>query len=346
MELVLEKNKLDNFLVKVKKDYGFYDCSREGKQVNPRGTLGASLRVPLGCSNNKLSFKQYFFPPVEKIFSRNLKSLADSPPKGEKTAKPNNPIQTPKAPNNFVLFGLNSVDLEAITQLDEIMEKPNLDFFYFQKRNKAVVIGMIDEIIDVPAGGDIIFQDLGGDDYNVFVNTPKGNVFIKKYRDLFEHGHNKLTEKKKKVGKNKHIWSKKMRELLVDSEKLADAVEKSKDSEIWNELAEKCLGCGVCTYVCPLCHCFSIEDRISLDDKCTRCRKWDACTLPGFSKIAGGHSFRPTIKERYYNWFYHKFVRAYREFGKSQCVGCGRCKQNCPAGIDIQEVLEKVTSNG
>ncbi|MBU2109907.1 4Fe-4S dicluster domain-containing protein, partial [Patescibacteria group bacterium] len=58
--------------------------------------------------------------------------------------------------------------------------------------------------------------------------------------------------------------------------------------------------------------------------------------------IAGGHSFRPNLKERYYNWFYHKFVRAYREYGKSQCVGCGACKHNCPAKIDIQEVLSVI----
>jgi ferredoxin len=135
-----------------------------------------------------------------------------------------------------------------------------------------------------------------------------------------------------------------MRQLLLDPELLANAVEWSwKNSpKIWEDLAERCLGCGICTYVCPLCHCFSIEDRVGLDDKCSRCRKWDACTLPGFAKIAGGHSFRPTIKERYYNWFYHKFVRAYKEYGKSQCVGCGRCKKYCPAQIDIQEVLKTI----
>jgi len=130
--------------------------------------------------------------------------------------------------------------------------------------------------------------------------------------------------------------------LLLDSELLADAVEWSRNHKIWDELAEKCLGCGICTYVCPLCYCFSLEDKVGLDDKCSRCRKWDACTLPGFSKITGGHDFRPTLKEKYYNWFYHKFVRAYREYGKSQCVGCERCKSQCPAKIDILEVLKTI----
>ncbi len=137
-------------------------------------------------------------------------------------------------------------------------------------------------------------------------------------------------------------WQKSMRQILLDPEVLSDAVEWSHNHKIWDELGEKCLGCGICTYVCPLCYCFSMEDKVGLDDKCSRCRKWDACTLPNFAKIAGGFSFRKTLRERYYNWFYHKFVRAYNESGKSLCVGCERCKNQCPAKIDILEVLKTI----
>ena len=230
--------------------------------------------------NNKLPFKQYFLPASEQMF----------------------PL--PKPPKKFVIFGLDPVDLEALIQLDEIMSKPKEDFFYWQRRKQALVIG--------------IEKDM--------------KKLARDYKEFFEEGN--LT--KTKVSD----WSQSMRQLLLDSELLADAVEWSHGHKIWDELAEKCLSCGICTYVCPLCYCFSLEDRVDLDDKCSRCRKWDACTLPGFAKITGGHDFRPTLKERYYNWFYHKFVRAYKEYGKSQCVGCERCKKSCPAGIDIQEVLK------
>jgi predicted aldo/keto reductase-like oxidoreductase len=64
--------------------------------------------------------------------------------------------------------------------------------------------------------------------------------------------------------------------------------------------------------------------------------------LPEFAKISGGHNFHPTLKERYYNWYYHKFVRAYKEYGKSQCVACGQCQKQCPARIDIEKVLIKI----
>jgi len=255
--LIIKEQKIDEFLEKLKEKFEVFDVRED-----------------------KLLFKQYFFPAEERIF----------------------PVSKP--PKKFVVFGLDPLDLEALTQLDEIMSKPKEDFYYWQRRKQALVIG--------------IEKDM--------------KKLAKDYGEFLEEGN--LTETKVSD------WTNSMRQLLLDSELLANAVEWSREHKIWEELAGKCLGCGICTYVCPLCYCFSLEDKVGLDDKCSRCRKWDACTLPGFAKIAGGHDFRPTLKERYYNWFYHKFVRAYKEYGKSQCVGCERCRNQCPAKIDILEVLK------
>lgn len=137
-----------------------------------------------------------------------------------------------------------------------------------------------------------------------------------------------------------------LRQLLLDSELVKEAVLWSRNKPIWDELAEKCLGCGICTYVCPLCYCFSTEDKKSFDgNRCGRCRKWDACTLPDFALVAGGKNFRPTLKQRYYNWYYHKFVRGYKEFGRPHCVSCGRCQKYCPAEIDIYQVLSRIVAD-
>jgi len=270
------------------------------------------------------SFKKYFFPPNEEI------------------------LPLPKPPKKFILFGLDLMDLEALTYLDEIMTKPKEDFYYWQRRNQAVVIGLIEEKIDAMPGGDVVFEKIGGG-YRVWFENKKAKKIIDENKDFFEDlkdTENSSTSQNedKSIEVNSDDWQKLMRQLLLDPELLANAVEWSWKNypKIWDELGQKCLGCGVCTYVCPLCHCFSMGDTISLDDRCSRCRKWDACTLPNFSKVAGGHNFHPTIKERYYNWFYHKFVRAYKEYGKSQCVGCKRCKIQCPAGIDILEVLKEI----
>lgn len=299
MELVIEKKQIKDWLRELRKKDAVIDVRK-------------SVLPP----------KKYFFPVREKIFvlDRKRGKLVSSEPKTKK----------------MILFGLSLADLEAMTQLDEIMEKPQQDFFYWQKRKKTTLIGLSDEPIGIPPGGDLILEKINQNQYRLFILTKKGRSVVKSR--FF-----------KKIAKPRIIKyptkEKSFKKLLLDSEFLAEAVEWSWKGkpEIWEKLKRKCLGCGICTYVCPLCHCFLIEDKVSLDDnESSRCRQWDACTLPRFAQIAGGHNFHPTIKERYYNWYYHKFVRAYREYGKSQCVACGRCWNYCPAKIDIREVLSEI----
>ncbi|MBL7155306.1 MAG: 4Fe-4S dicluster domain-containing protein [Candidatus Portnoybacteria bacterium] len=296
MALIIEKKQIKDWLGELKKDFKVVDTK---KAVLP--------------------IKQYFLPPRQEIFvfdkkNQRLTALTDQ--------------------KNLVIFCYYLDQLEAMTQLDEIMKKPQPDFFYWQKRDQATLVGLIDESVEVAPGGDIILEKINPRQYRVLVLTEKGKKISK--NEFFKEV---AKPQIKKYPAEPNLGKK----MLLDSELLAEAVAWSINHKIWDELAKKCLGCGICTYVCPLCHCFSIKDRVSLTGtECTRCRQWDACTLPGFARIAGGHNFHPTIKERYYNWFYHKFVRAYKEYGKAQCVACGRCKEYCPAGIEIGEVLREI----
>jgi len=270
--------------------------------------------------------KRYFFPSREITFTFNKKDKS---------------LSGPKTPKDFIIFGVSLKDLEAITYLDEIMQKPVRDNFYFSKRDKSILIGLTGKEFEVAPGGDVVLRKLENDEYEVIVVTKKGEKLLKKLDFPFKE----KIKAEYKISKSKTMME--LHELLLAPELLHDAVKWSWRGypEIWDRLAGECLNCGICTYVCPLCHCFSTEDSVDLSgDECRRCRKWDACTLPEFTKVAGGvgrpgHSFHNGVKERYYNWFYHKFVRGYIEFGKSQCVTCGRCKKYCPAKIDIEEVL-------
>lgn len=302
---MLEKNKIKNFLEELKEKFEVFDVRED-----------------------ILPSKKYFFPPKEEIFSLEKKRASVSVGQGPK--------------NNFVVFGLNPVDLEAITQLDEIMGKPKQDFFYFQKREKATIIGLANFSLDSPTGGDMILEKINMAEYRVWILTDKGKKIAKS--KFFKKTENpKIKKYFPKISSMK-----KLKELLLNPEFLSDAIEWSfkNDKEIWEELGKICLGCGVCTYVCPLCYCFLMNDKVAIDNKtCSRLRQWDACTLPDFAKVSGGHDFHPTIKERYYNWFYHKFVRGYKEYGKSQCVACGRCKKYCPAKIDIETWITKITKD-
>lgn len=271
--------------------------------------------------------KQYFSPPQEDILTLRRK---------------NNKLISAKNYSKNILFGLIPPDLQAIDQLDEIMKGERPDYFYWQKRKNSILIGISEFTLKMKMaiGGDLFLEKINEQEYRVYILTNKGRKLIKD--EFFK----KI--KQPKVKEYSFPIKIALRDFLLDSELLAEAIEWSWESnhEIWDELSRQCLGCGICTYLCPVCHCFSMEDRVTLDDqKCIRCRQWDACTLPEFSQVAGGHNFHKTIKERYYNWYYHKFVRAYRQYGRSQCVACGRCRENCPAGIDIGKVLERIVKD-
>jgi ferredoxin len=122
----------------------------------------------------------------------------------------------------------------------------------------------------------------------------------------------------------------------------ARLLEASFDSPQWEEIARTCLGCSVCTYVCPSCTCFDVVDEGSA--ACgSRCRTWDSCSYAMFTKHGGGHNPRASQTQRFRQRVLHKF--AYfpeKHGGLSMCVGCGRCVRSCPVGLDIQSTVGAV----
>lgn len=45
---------------------------------------------------------------------------------------------------------------------------------------------------------------------------------------------------------------------------------------VLSKIALKCLGCAACTYVCPTCHCFDMQDETA-GTRGARIRVWDSC---------------------------------------------------------------------
>ncbi len=112
----------------------------------------------------------------------------------------------------------------------------------------------------------------------------------------------------------------------------------------WESLAERCLSCGNCTMVCPTCFCHGESDTSTLDgSQVEHIRQWDSCFTQGHSYIHG-LTIRQQTKHRYRQWLTHKFSSWYAQFGRSGCVGCGRCIAWCPVGIDIVHELALICS--
>ncbi|MGW5382501.1 4Fe-4S dicluster domain-containing protein [Nocardia sp. NPDC003963] len=126
---------------------------------------------------------------------------------------------------------------------------------------------------------------------------------------------------------------------------LPGLVRDSRESPHWEDVASRCLTCGNCTMVCPTCFCTTTEDITDLTgDHAERWERWASCYELDFSYVHGG-SVRRTGESRYRQWLSHKLGTWHDQFGSSGCVGCGRCIDWCPAGIDLTAEVARLAES-
>jgi ferredoxin len=286
--------------------------------------------IPLGRgavdidSRTLLSSKNISFPNSEMIlqFSRsdNEITMKSEVKSGEK-----------------VLFGIRNCDLNALSRLDKLFDWDYKDEFWFSKRNNTTyVVNLCTKPLDNrcfcnwvgvnPVGVDLadcaILKVEGG--YLLWQITDKCGAII--------------NEIKRNSSKEVEIP-----EIKADSFGEAPPIDGSHDAlfnifidDVWKMIEPACIGCGICTFICPTCHCFEIQDEGAL-----RVRFWDYCTGAEFTR-ASAHQPRPLQYARYRQRVMHKFSYYPRRFGTIGCVGCGRCVSECPQNIDIREDIQKL----
>jgi ferredoxin len=334
LQLALDKKDLKKLIAAMLKE-GVVRAPVKTGQGAAFADIGEKSDVSLDYTNVKLPLKREFFPQCEVISSFGLDGV-NTETLGNK---------------KVVLFGVRPCDAQAIAFLDKVfIDEKYADPYYHSKRNNTLIIAhacaepantcFCASLGAGPAGkigSDALTYTIGA--ALVFESvSEKGEAFLKKNKKIFREV---LPKELQALKKQESEAIKK--QLALDISKVTEALGKKNDPLFWNLIAETCLSCGACTFLCPTCHCFDLFDEKNREGG-RRIRVHDACLFEQFTREASGHNPRVNKGDRMRQRIMHKFSYAPENFNTIFCVGCGRCIANCPSNIDIRETLSKVTA--
>ena len=252
----------------------------------------------------------------------------------------------------LVLLGVHPCDVQGINILDEVFSDSPYDANYLARRAQTHIIalecsrpcGPYNLCFDkgtsrVESGYDLLLIDLG-DRFFIFTRTTAGESMIEGLKDL-----KPATPLDREVlGKMREAQTASFKARLAGPvNRLPSALKDAYDDLLWEAVGRRCLSCETCTMVCPTCYCFDVCDEVSFDlAEGRRCRLWDSCQSPEFAVVAGGENFRPKASQRQRHRLFKKEVFQFEKYGRSACVGCGRCSAQCVASIRLTDMYNQV----
>lgn len=289
--------------------------------------------------NSRLSPKSIVYPQSERMFE----CLTGEDPESGILE------ETSKDYSQQVIVGIRPCDAHAFHIVKHNFDnKEYRDPWWVQRFESTLLVGIgcnepCPTCFCSSVGGSL-FQEK----YLDVILYDMGNKFLVK--SLKEHG--KEFIEKMKGGNQAQKTDLKQCEILLASarEKIRSEIHIDKlhekvvndlfEAPFWEEVAFSCINCGTCTFLCPTCWCFDIQDEIS-GDQIDRIRNWDTCMSPLFTLEGSGHNPRANKFQRVRQRFMHKLKYYVDKFNNGvQCSGCGRCVRYCPVNIDIRHVAE------
>lgn len=313
------------------------ELAKEFELIGPKETPGLGVFYETITDVEELHFDAGFaIEPVKKFFLSPTECLAKETLTSDSVA-----LETPDAPQKRrLVIGITPCEARGLTLLDEVFNSEYKDNFYINNRKRTVVVGLScakpDEscfcvsIKGSPVentGMDAMLYSLE-DGFIIEIISDKG-------KELFSP-----------IGEN--ISADKLKAWTIDKEKRINSVKKTIrvpepealdlifESEYWSKASYPCLSCGICTYLCPTCHCFDLVDEARKKLRC-----YDSCAFKDFTLEASGENPRKNKKDRYRQRAFHKFNYFRKNFGENLCVGCGRCIRFCPVKINIADIIDK-----
>ena len=277
--------------------------------------------------------KQSFFLPRQKVaeYPASPHAIAPPPP--------------------LVLLFPKACDLQALKIMDKVFAEGDYpDPYYLQARENVILIAS-----DCTQAGPYCFCTLMnsrpfprenfdlnvtpvGRSYLIEIGSEKGekllHTFFPQIKPAQKSQLSRLQKQREEIQKRVEENNSQFQYYQSHQE----AIERHLDSDIWEYLSRTCVECGICTQICPTCHCFLLYDQPA-GKKYERIKVWDSCFFAGYARMAGGLTPRLRLADRFKNRFYHKFDSFVTNFGMEACTGCGRCVEGCMGNIDLREVL-------
>jgi ferredoxin len=314
----------------------------EDAQLAPLASIG---QLNLAYTHDLLPPTRYVLPPSEVLFRfQNDNGMTLIPEYDERPR---------------VFFGIRSCDVKGIQYQSQFFQRDLGDIYFSKRVTNTTLVSLACTAPPLPTcfcaccdGGPVLKPGEGADiqltpmegRYLVEVNTEAGERLVAKAPNLFrESSAADLAERDEAIDGIDQKFTTSAYLARGIARLTTDAV----PAEQWEELAERCIQCGGCAYLCPLCTCFTVMDR-SRDGKTgERVRRWDHCILAGFTREASGHNPRAEKREQFKRRFFHKLSYQYlQREGRPGCVGCGRCVTTCMMGVDMAAVLLKFRELG
>lgn len=294
------------------------------------GKIGKFDDANLDTLLPKMSYKEYLLPKTEALFEYSFSGVDIDIKDGIESVEGENLKR--------VIFGGRPCEAAAGPIMEKVFNWGYKDDFFNERFKNLTIVSIACEKPDdycfcaemqlspeSSHGSDVLLKK-AGDKYSAVVVSDKGLELITSYSSLF----NEITKDKFPPDKD---WKK-----IFEIEKAKSFLDKNFKHDYFQDRFLSCIGCGICTYTCPTCHCFDIQDEGDMK-KGERIRNWDSCQFAIFTLHTSGHNPRTTQGDRYRQRLMHKFKIYSEKFDKYLCVGCGRCSRNCPQDINIKEVV-------
>lgn len=240
----------------------------------------------------------------------------------------------PKVHDKKILLFLRSCDIHGLQRLDDIYLKNGCEDPYYKVIREKIRLCLMECNTSFENCFCVSMNTNATDQYDLFVRAEADVVYVDSKNSEFTMGEEEVT------GVSPRFIMENQTKVAVPQELPTGIAQSSR----WEEYSARCIGCGRCSFVCPTCSCFSMQDIFYKENQNVgeRRRVWSSCMVDGFSEMAGGHGFRKKQGDRMRFRVMHKFNDYKKRFGYHMCVGCGRCDDACPEYISIANCVNKL----